>query len=265
MDCAEIRRGFASGAIPEGPAVAEHLRLCPHCRELFEQGAVLGRRLAQAPLPAPQPGDDLFSAVERDLQGEVGLHARLRALPSWARATALVAIGGLLFAFQLFFDMRSGLVEYGLDVFGAVTLLLGAGLVWGAVRLVRGVSRPSRGEVTLAFALLALPLLAMLVVPLGPLHEDPVSAWGNPANCFSYGAALVLPIVALAWLFERRDRMPVAALVSAGALAGVAANLLLSAHCASVHLGHLLLGHASIGIAWALGLLLVSRLVRSKE
>jgi hypothetical protein len=264
VDCAEIRQGFARGVIPQGPAVAEHVRLCPHCRELFEQGAVLGRRLAQAPLPLPEPGD-LFRAVERDLQGEVGLHARLRALPSWARATSLIAIGGLLFVLQLFFDMRSDVGEYGLDVFGAVTLLLGAGLVAGALRLVRGVSRPARGEVRLALALLTLPLLVTFLVRLGPLYDDPISAWGRPAECFSYGAALVLPIVALAWLFERRDRIPVAALASAGALAGVAANLLLNAHCASVHLGHLLLGHASIGIAWALGLLLVSRLVRAKE
>ncbi|HYJ10922.1 MAG TPA: NrsF family protein [Polyangiaceae bacterium] len=264
MDCADIRQGFASGVIPEGPAVAEHVRACPHCRELFEQGAMLGLRFAQAPLPPPDPGD-LFSAVQRDLQGEVGLHARLRALPSWARATALVAIGGLLFALHLFLDVRPDLDEYGLDVFGAVTLLLGAGLVWGAWRLVRGVSRPARREGTLALALLALPMLVTFVVPLGALYDDPVSTWGNPADCFSYGAALVLPMVALAWLFERRDRIPAAALVSAGALAGVAANLLLNAHCASVHLGHLMLGHASIGIAWALGLLLVSRLVRAKE
>jgi hypothetical protein len=264
VDCAEIRQGFASGLVPEGPAVTEHVRVCPHCRELFEHGAALGRQLAQAGLPLPEPGD-LFNAVERDLQDEVGLHARLRALPSWARATALVAIGVALFAFQLFFDMRSDLGAYGLDVFGAVTLLLGAGLVWGALRLVRGVSRPARGEVALAVVLLALPLLVTFVVPLGSLYDDPESTWGSPADCFNYGAALVLPIVALAWLFERRDRIPVAALVSAGALAGVAANLLLNAHCASVHLGHLLLGHASIGIAWALGLLLVSRLLAPKE
>jgi hypothetical protein len=63
----------------------------------------------------------------------------------------------------------------------------------------------------------------------------------------------------LAWLFERRDTVPPTALVSAGALAGVAANLLLHAHCPSAHLGHLLLGHASIGVMWAVTLGVLSR------
>jgi hypothetical protein len=64
-------------------------------------------------------------------------------------------------------------------------------------------------------------------------------------------------VVLLYWLFERRDQVPLSALVSAGALAGLAANLLLHAHCSSANWGHLLLGHASIGVAWALALRLV--------
>jgi hypothetical protein len=195
----------------------------------------------------------------------VGLHARLRALPSWLRAGALVALGLLPFVFHLLYDRRGDLDDYGLDVFAGVTLALATALAWGAYRLVQGVSRPARGETRLAFVLLGLPLLLMFVVPLGPLYDDPPSSWGNPSECFNYGAALVVPLVALAWLFERRERMPLSALLAAGALAGVAANLLLNAHCASVHLGHLLLGHATIGVAWGLGLALLSLLFRSKE
>ena len=75
----------------------------------------------------------------------------------------------------------------------------------------------------------------------------------------SYGAALVVPLVVLYWLFERRDSVPLSALMTAGALAGLAANLLLHAHCSSANLPHLLLGHASIGAVWALALRLVWR------
>lgn len=261
MDCAEIRSGFASGHVPEGAAVAQHLEHCLHCRELFEKGAALGRRLAQAVMPQLEAGE-LFGAVERDLQGEVGLHARLRSLPSWLRAGVLVVFGVGLAALQFLADPRGDFDRYGVDVFALVSLALGAGLVWGAWRLVRGVSRPARGEASFAFSLLVLPVALSFVVPLGVLYDPPSPDWSSPFDCFSYGIALVLPLVALAWLFERRNRMPLSALLVAGALAGIAANLLLNAHCASVHLGHLLLGHASIGAAWALALVLVSRLVR---
>jgi hypothetical protein len=52
-------------------------------------------------------------------------------------------------------------------------------------------------------------------------------------------------------LLERRDTPPATALLAAGALAGVAANLLLHAHCPSAHPGHLLLGHVSVGLVWS--------------
>ena len=44
-----------------------------------------------------------------------------------------------------------------------------------------------------------------------------------------------------------------------GALAGIASNLLLHAICPSAHPGHLLVGHASIGVAWALLLAAVAK------
>jgi hypothetical protein len=261
VDCAEIRSGFAGGTVPEGPAVARHLEVCPACRELFENGAALGRQLARAVRPQVEVGD-LFGAVERDLQGEVGLHARLRSLPSRLRAAVLVAFGLGLAALQFLAEPRGDFDRYGLDVFAGVSLVLGASLVWGALRLVRGVSVPARGEGRLAFSLLVLPALLSFVVPLGVLYDPPPPDWASPFDCFSYGVALVVPLVALSWLFERRERMPLSALLVAGAVAGIAANLLLNAHCASVHLGHLLVGHASIGAAWAAVLGLVSRLVR---
>jgi hypothetical protein len=106
---------------------------------------------------------------------------------------------------------------------------------------------------------LVVPALAMLIAPLGSPSPEAAAAWGSPSTCFSYGAALVAPFLLLYWLFERRDNVPLTVLVSAGGLAGIAANLLLHAHCPSAHLGHLLLGHASIGVAWALALGLLSR------
>ena len=48
VDCLEIRQGFSTGEIPSGASVTEHLAVCARCRELFMQGATLGRCLASA-------------------------------------------------------------------------------------------------------------------------------------------------------------------------------------------------------------------------
>lgn len=261
MDCAEIRSGFVAGRVPANPEVHEHLQGCPSCRELFENDAALGRRLAEAVPPEVEPGD-LFALVERDVQQETGLRARLRALPSPVRVGGLVSVALALLAFELRFNRRSDFAEFSPEVFWGVALVLAGGLAWGAARLARGPAAPlasAARERWLAVAFLVLPAIAVLVVPSGSGSPEAAAAWGHPGLCFCYGAALVAPFLLLYWLFERRDRVPLAALVSAGALAGVAANLLLHAHCPSAHLGHLLLGHASIGLAWALALVLFSK------
>jgi hypothetical protein len=264
VECAEIRSGFVSGRVPEGAAVDEHLKWCPHCRELFEKGAQLGRRLAAAVLPAVEPGD-LFAKIDADLAHDVGLRARLRALPTPVRAAALAVVGLMLPALQLAMHPRSDFGEYSHAVFWAIAALLLAVLAYGALRLARGPSAPlqiAHRDRLFAFLLMGLPALVALMVPMGSppsaAHEAS-SEWGHPGLCFTYGALLVTPFLALVWLFERRDRVPLVVVVSGGALAGIAANLLLHAHCPSSHLGHLLLGHASIGAAWALGLSLISR------
>ncbi len=261
LECAEIRSLFVAGRVPAGPDVDAHVRVCGPCRELFEQDGQLGRRLAGAVLPEMEPGD-LFALVDRDVQREVGLRARLRALPTRVRAGALLGVAVALLVFELLLRRRPDFAEYSPAVFWGVVLVFGGALVLGVRRVTRGPSAALGAEArgrSVAVALLVAPALASLLVPFGSGTPEMAATWGNPAACFSYGAALVVPFLLLYWLFERRDVVPVTVLVSAGALAGIAANLLLHAHCPSAHLGHLLLGHASIGAVWALALGLLSR------
>ena len=261
MECAEIRSGFVAGRVPAGPEVDAHLKWCPHCRELFEKGAALGRRLAQAVLSEVPPGD-LFALVERNLQAEVGVRARLRALATPFRTAALLGVAVALVLYQLLQHRRPDFAEYSPAVFWGISGAFGLALVVGSSSLMRGASAPLTRQARqprAALLWLLLPALLALLVPLGSSSPVWLEAWGSPSACFNYGAALVAPLVLLYWLFERRDNVPTAVVVSAGALAGVAANLLLFAHCPSSHLGHLLAGHASIGVAWALLLGLLSR------
>ena len=261
MECAEIRSNFVLGRVPAGPAVDLHLAGCANCRELFAAEARLGRSLAQGSLPEAQAGE-LFALVEREVGLEVGVRARLRALSTRARSAALLGVAVALMAHELWLRRRPDFAEYSPSVFWGVALALGATLAFGARRLLRGDTAPLGGaarERAVTLALLLVPALAALVAVFGAGTPEAVAAWGKPANCFAYGAALVLPLVLLYWLLERRDRVPTSALWCAGGLAGVAANLLLHAHCGSANWGHLLLGHASIGVVWALALQLVWR------
>lgn len=268
MECAEIRSGFVSGRVPDGPAVTSHVQACPHCRVLFESDARLGRQLALGVLEVPEPGE-LFRAVSLDLEGETGLRSRMRSLSTSTRATALLMLAVMLAGGQLLLNRRQDFASYSPLVFWGISLILFVALGAGAWRLARGPLLPldsSRARWPLPL-LLMLPALLALLAPLGAsprgLREEGAD-WGRPAACFSYGAVLVVPLLLWWWLGERRAAVPLAGLLTASAVAGLSANLLLHAHCSSVHWGHLLLGHASIGVVWAIGCrLLAGRRQRS--
>lgn len=273
MECAEIRSDFAAGRVPAGPALDAHLQSCVSCRDLFVDDALLGRRLAEAVLPPP-PAGDLFQALDQRLAEERGVRASLRAWPTWLRVSLLVGVALLLTGWHLLHDRRIDFGHYSQPLFWALALALLAALAVGVWGLARGVTAPLVADQRLtrrSGLLLLLPAVIALLSPLGidlsllsEADRQAGAAWNAPSICFGYGAALVTPFLVLAWLFERRERVPVSTLVGVGALAGIAANLLLHAHCSCVHLGHLLLGHASIGVAWALGLgLLAGRFQRS--
>jgi hypothetical protein len=251
VDCAEIRSSFVDGRVPSGAAVDAHVAGCPACRELLHSGPTLGRELAAAALPGFD-ASGVLRALEQDLERERGVRASLRALPSAARISLWCGSALVLVGYELGFHRRPDFSAYAPSVFWTIVVALLAGLVWGASRVLRGVTLPVRaaqGQGRAAVVLLALPVVVALCSPWG---SERAATFGEPARCFTYGTVLVLPFVALYWLLERRDRVSAATLLTVGGAAGVAANLLLYAHCPSVHEGHLLLGHASIGAAWAL-------------
>jgi len=259
LDCADVRRSFVAGRVPVGPELEAHLATCPECRELLEDDGRLGRGLGGAVLPEPDPGG-LFALVDRDIARDSGPRSKLRALPTRVRAVLVASAAGALLVSQLWLRPRPDLGVYSPVVFWSAALLLAVTIVVGALRLLRGPTAPldsSRAERSLSVLLLAVPALVSLLAPLG--SDEAATRWGSPAYCLGYGVALTAPLVLLYWLLERRDAPPSSALLSAGALAGVAANLLLHAHCASAHPGHLLLGHVSVGVAWATLLWLMKR------
>jgi len=161
LECAEIRRGFVAGRVPAGPEVDAHRKRCSQCRELFENGAALGRGLGRAVLPEVS-ADDLFGLVERDLSRETGLRARLRALPTRARVGSLIAVAAGLVAWQVFFHRRPDVggpgASYSPAVFWGLGLALGTVFLGGAWWLLSGASAPVRSEGSRRLITLALLL-----------------------------------------------------------------------------------------------------------
>ena len=262
MDCAEIRDSFMHGEVPSNAAVQAHLAVCPQCRELFEHDAELGRSLAsEAALAVPFPGE-LFNQIEARVAREAGLRAWLRSRPSKQRflvalasALAAVALGGALALrsdFSAYPSLRL-LLLLGVYLFG-ICVALGQELFLSARR------GSFTGHVGLLLGALALPFL----IALAPA-TDASRAFGpeGALGCFSYGALLTLPTAVLLWAFDRDDRLSLRTVCLSAVALGLSANLVLELHCPSGNLQHVLLGHASLGIAWLLAWALIRRSSRA--
>jgi hypothetical protein len=188
---------------------------------------------------------ELFDRLSATLQREVGARARLRSLSTRVRIAAVLGLTSVSLVSQLSLLRRPDFLHYSPRVFWATSVLLAAVVVAGTIPVLRGVSAPARRG--LPMLLWLVPVLTAVLAPFA----SPDRTWGSPLACFVYGSACSAPLVLLLQLLERRDEVPLAARLAAGALAGVVANLLLFARCPSSHFGHLLIGHASVGFAWS--------------
>jgi hypothetical protein len=259
MDCAEIRDAFTRGEVLSNALVQAHLAVCPHCRELFESDAELGRSLAsEAVLPMPFP-EELFNQLETRVAGETGLRAWLRSRPTSQRflvvalsVLVVVGVGGVVNRRPDFAGYPSARLTLLLGIY-----LLGILVAFGK-ELFLYVRRSALGDYFgLVVAALALPF----VIAFAPATDASLAFGPDGAlGCFSYGALLTLPTAALLWAFDRDDRLSTRTVCLSAAALGLSANLILELHCPNGNLRHVLLGHASLGVAWLAAWLLTRRL-----
>ena len=249
MDCATIRDAFVKGITLPPDAVQEHLKVCPHCRELFEHDAELGRSLAsQASLALPFP-DEFFEQLEARVARETGPRAWLRSRPTSLRGMFVVLSVLLVILFGGIAKQRPDFVDYPTL---RVALVLGSYFVVIVLAASKELTlAPRRGgfaeHPALVFGGLALPfLIAFMPATEASRHAGPEGALG----CFGYGALLTLPVALLLWAFDRDDRPSLRTVGLSAVALGLSANLALELHCPSGNALHLLLGHASIGVAW---------------
>ncbi|HEY0464215.1 MAG TPA: hypothetical protein VGC79_08405 [Polyangiaceae bacterium] len=249
MDCSQIRDAFVSGELPPEAQLRSHLESCPQCRALFERDAELGRSLAaEASEPLPLP-EDFFGQIEQKLARETGPRAWLRSRPSSLRFTfallplLLVVLGGGVFR------QRADFEQYPLP---RVLLLLCVYFLAIVLAFGKELSElPRREPVRDYWGLLAFALAVPFLAAFAPATEASTLAGPEGAlGCFGYGALLTLPIALLLWACDRDQRPSLRTVCLSAAALGLSANLLLELHCGNGNALHVLLGHASLGVAW---------------
>ncbi|MEP7050906.1 MAG: hypothetical protein ABJB12_11150 [Pseudomonadota bacterium] len=262
MDCTQIREAFMSGASLRNTEMEAHLRGCAHCRELFEHDAALGHTLANASARAIPLQEDLFAALEARVAQEVGLRAWLRSRPTRLRFAVATVSVLLVVTLSGLLRHRPDLAEYPA---ARLVLLLGAyaiGIVLAFGKELHLSAR--RGSVVDQLGLLLVALGLPLLIAFAPATEASRHTGPEGAlNCFAYGALLTLPTAALLWAFDRDNRPSLYTVCLSAAALGLSANLLLELHCPSGNVHHLLLGHASIGLAWLAAWFALRRLSRA--
>jgi hypothetical protein len=260
--CADIRDAFVRGARLPSDLVQTHLSECSACRELFESDADLGRSLARQVTGAMPFPEHLFDQLEQRLACETGLRAWLRARPTELRVLLVVLSVLLVVLVGGAFKLRSDFADYPA---GRVFWLLGAYLIGIllAFRQELSLPRPGRWLSTapqFALSALVLPfLIAWLPASEVAGHAGP----GGALNCFSYGALLTLPTALLLWAFDRDDCPSLRTVCLSAVALGLSGNFLLELHCPNGNVRHLILGHASIGVAWLMAWFVLRRSLRA--
>jgi hypothetical protein len=241
-----------TGEVPSGSAVDEHLQVCGHCAELFDNSGALGRRLASAGSKSASSTSVQLAETELLIDGERGLRAFLRSRSTRVRWLLSLSLPALLLARELV-RKRVPWRELGIPrLIGGLFLLGLFGLVANsALRPLPIERRAARLRSALAVVAWCLPCI-LWFAPEAQASADEFSgtfAWRSLA-CFGYGSALAAPSFALLWAMDRGVRVPYRVWALAAGSVALLANLILMLHCPITSRAHLVAGHFSIGLAW---------------
>jgi hypothetical protein len=253
MDCSDVERALLAGEPLLGKPFEEHLAGCASCRFLTSDGAGVAQALAESGGPPPVVDlGALEQGLAQRLDRERGPLAAGRALPRVARfalVAAVMALGALgYFAligrrdFAVYPAARMALILGGYAAFAL-------GLTWAALRPLYLPPLPD----LVARALVAVGLLVPVGVALLP--EVPMAVTlpdfnhaRSAVGCFTLGGALALAVLLAARALDRGGGR--ATLFALGA--GIIGVLGLQLHCPINYPLHLLLGHATVPLAFAL-------------
>ena len=241
IDCVDVRESLFAGR-PLSTAEAEHAASCPVCARALGDGGA-----------APEQPGDLVAELEDAVRRDRGFTGWLRALPTPVRFFAAIDSAAV---FVLAMALARPRWTFGpmplfrvVPVVGVLALELGV-VLWLALRPLQAALPSRRLVLGCIVAGLLVPVLFALVPAAAPVgHAEPADMTTASAACFLFGA---VPGGLLVFALRALDRnahggTDVAVLAAVGG--GLAGNAALELHCPSAAPLHLLLGHATIGIA----------------
>jgi len=241
-----------TGVVPSGPAVAQHLKSCPHCPELFRDDASLGRHLADAASPTAQQATLGYAHVSSQLARERGVRAFLRSRSTRTRWFLSLVLPAIWIGREL---MRQRVPLGSLSpprlAVGGMLLGLLLFVTWVALRPVPAARPVATMRSALAVFAWCLPC-ALLFVPEAASSGDDSHFALRSLACFGYGSALAAPSFALGWVFDRGLDVPYRRWAFGAGIVALLANLILLVHCPIAYRAHWLVGHCGIGLAWFL-------------
>jgi hypothetical protein len=239
IDCVDVRESRFAGR-PLSGAEAEHAASCPVCSR------------AQGDALPGLPGD-LFAELENAVQRDRGFTGWLRGLPTPVRLVAAIDSAAVLVLAMVLVRPRWTFGPMPLfrvvPVVAVLALELGV-VLWLVLRPLYAAPPNRRLVVGSIVAGLLVPVLFALVPAAAPLgRPEPPDMTTATVACFLFGA---VPGGLLVFALRALDRnahggTDVAILAAVGG--GLAGNAALELHCPSAAPLHLLLGHATIGIA----------------
>lgn len=225
---------------------------------------VRDRAAVRVDLPEPMLEAMLQQARALTVERRPTLRDRLRELPSSARVvlvlTTVLGTSSVLAGASPRDDLAA-LWRLDLVVWGSVLLLVTVGSV---LAVLRGMHRRPLGpiEVVLAALGLGLPVLLSLLPGLLPGVALPDGeAMAMHRACFAGSGLIAGPTAALALSLVRDDKPPLARVFAAAGAGGAAAFLAQALHCPWSDMAHLLVSHASVGVAVAAVAVAVTRMM----
>lgn len=229
---------------------------------------VRDRASVRVDLPEPMLEAMLHQARSMTVDRRPTVRDRLRELPSTARValvlTTVLGTSSVLAGLGPRDDLAA-LWRLDLLAWGIVLLFVTVGSV---LSVLRGMHRRPLGPVEVVLAALGLGVPVILSIVPGLLPGEAAPAGAEMAvhrACFAGSGLIAGPTAALALVLVRDDKPPLARVFAAAGAGGAAAFLAQALHCPWSDTVHLLVSHASVGLAVAAVAVAVTRMVHGGD